>query len=325
MLSNKVMQYTVLIKDPNDQLMDQHTKVMDVLKQTFENKCFRSCLIKEVTKIHRLGHLKFISSRQDSIVKCDVQFEVRVLQFKKNQIIHGCVINKKAENGTVICANDDVAIYIRASKILQGARKGDTIIARAGMFRYKIARPKISVNGFPFIAIFNNVGVIYNITPISSKFLQELLDELNKRMERCKKYKEYDYFRKLLFPCKLTTKATRDKKFSEFKKVPIGEIFQTKEVFITLPDHVDLAEGVVLSATDIDIGHVLNPTSKDVWVKDSQFIINTQYDSNKIIGQFIYQMIEYFNEIETFCKLYDTDEQMKKYIKQFDIYEKSKR
>ena len=52
MIITKIMQYTVLIKDSNDQLMDQYTKVMDVLKQTFENKCFRSCLIKEVVKIN---------------------------------------------------------------------------------------------------------------------------------------------------------------------------------------------------------------------------------------------------------------------------------
>jgi len=259
------------------------------------------------------------------MVKCDVQFEVKATQIKKNQILHECIISKKAEDGTIICANDTAAVCIRSTKILQGMRKGNNIIVRAGVFRYKISRSKISVIGYPFIAVFNKVGVIYNISPTSSKFLQELLSDLEKSMKKCKEHKNYDYFKKLLYPCKLTTRATQDKKFSKFRKIPIDKIFQKKKIFITLPDHIDPTEGVVLAANNIEVEHVLNPASKDLWKNDPQFIISPQYDSDKIIGQLIYQMIEYFDEIETFCKLYDTAEKIKNKQYQFTIYEKSKK
>lgn len=317
MFIRKVIQDTIIIKDPNEQLMDQKTKVMDMLKQKFENKCYANCLIKEVTKIIRMGHLLFIDRRQTPDTKCDVQFEVKAVQLKKNQIIHGCIIKKKAEDGTIICKNGDVALIIEANKLLQGMREGDTIITRLNLSRYKITRNKISVNGFPFVPVFNNKGIIFEVSSHSSRFLQNLLTEL-KEASKCKKHKNYKYFKSLLYPCKPKTKSLYEKKFTNFSKTPIDKLFEKKISFLTFPDFIDPSDEVVLTATDIKIDKVLTPKSRDLWQKDHNFVISNKYNSNMIIGQIIVKMIEYYNELNTFCKLYEKGDS------QFNIYKNNK-
>lgn len=328
MFIRKVIQDTIVIKDANEQLMDQKTIVMDILKQRFENTCYNSCLIKEVTKIIRMGHLIFINSRQKPDAKCDVQFEVRAIQLKKNQIIHECVIKKKAEDGTIICKNDIVAIVIKDNKLLQGVREGDTIITRNKFSGYKITRQetsgrkinraKISVHGFPFIPIFNNKGIIFEVSPFSSRFLKNLLNEL-KEASKCKKHKNYKYFKSMLYPCKPKTKMLYEKKFNTFDKTPIDKVFEKKISFLTFPDFIDPSDEVVLTATDIKIDNLLTPKSRDLWRKDHNFIITNKYNSNMVVGQIIVKMIEYYNELNTFCKLYEKGDS------QFNIYINNKK
>lgn len=318
MFIKKVIQDTIIIEDPNDQLMDQETKVMDILKQKFEGKCYASCLIKEVTKIIRMGPMLFIESRQNPDIKCDVQFEVKALQLKKNEIIHGCIVTKKAEDGTIICKNDDAAIYIKANKLLQGVREGDKIITRLNLSKYKIYKDKISVNGFPFIPVVNDKGIIFEVSPSSSRFLQNLLAEL-KEASKCQEHKNFNYFKNLLYPCKPKTKTLYEKKFSNFNKTPIHKIFEKKISFITFPDFIDPSDEIVLTATKIKIDNILTPNSKDLWGKDHNYIISNKYNSNMVVGQIIFKMIEYYNELNTFCNLYEKEDP------QFNIYINNKK
>lgn len=302
---------------------DIDSVVMDNLKQRFEGYCFMSCLILEILEIQQRSNFVFSRQRQDGSASCNVRVKVRGVVIKKHEMLHDCVVKKIDKDGHIICKNKHSAIYIRASKALQTIKQDQTIVALAGLVRYKIFRPSISVNALPFIPINDSPEVIYNVvignkTGVVKKILNRLEDEINTNKSLPKDV--YAFFIDLIYPYQSKERFTSSKLLTKTFQ-SIVNMADGKKLTLSQPDWLPRDEPVVIVHDDVKSEDVLG--TEDLQATKDGIIITESYEG--VVGHMIHKYMEHIITIRKLCTTYNTMDLVNKNSNLWDIYKRHRK
>jgi hypothetical protein len=325
MLIEKLLQTRVQLTDPADLYSGNiNAIIMDNLKQRYENKCFKSCLVIEVLEIIEKSHFIFSRHSQNAAASCCVRFKVLGMVAKKYEKLHNCVVSKIQKNGDILCKNKYAAIYIKASSALQTIREGQTIVVLAGIMKYIISKPRISVNSYPFIPVFRS-NVIYNITiepsTLIPTFMSRLLLEEKKNGDIKDDIK--NHFVSLLYPYRtkniLNSMLGQGCSFSTFSDV-VGMPNGTS-LMMSRPDCLPCDAPVVMIHSKPPLEDLLG---YDELKKSKDGIVTTE-NYTTIMVQLISSYIELLIDIRELSSTYNTMEKIEENKNLWNIYEKHKR
>jgi hypothetical protein len=294
---------------------------MDNLKQRFEGYCYMSCLILEILEIQQRSNFVFSKQRQDGSASCNVRFLVKGIVLKKHEMIHDCVVKKIDKDGHIICKNDYVAVYIRASKALQSIKQGQTIVALTGLVSYMLFKPAISVNALPFIPVTDkSTNVVYsvavsNTTGIVNKTMELMEEEIKNNKELDKDV--HTFFVDLLYPYITKNKFNKNKDhiktFSQITKMPNGS-----KLYLSQPDWLLMDKPVILSYNKVDSDNVLG--TEELKSTDDGILVSENYES--IMGYMVHKYIEHLLTIRKLCTTYSTMELVEENSNLWDIYKR---
>ena len=295
--------------------------VMDNLKQRFEGYCYMSCLILEVLEIQKRSNFVFSKQRHDGSASCNVRMKVKGIVIKKHEMLHDCVVKKIDKDGHIICKNKHSAVYIRASKALQTIKQGQTIVALAGLVKYKMFKPAISVNALPFIPITDkSTEVIYTVivsnpTGIVQKMLTRMDEEIKNNQSLDKDV--YAFFMDLLYPYK-TKKRFDTVKSSAKPLTQIAKSTNGTKLNLSQPDWILMDTPLVIVHSKVDSDNVLG--SDDLKSTQEGIVVTEEYEN--IMGYMIHKYIEHMVTLRKLCTSYDSMEKVKDNSNVWDIYKR---
>ena len=298
--------------------------VMDNLKQRFEGYCYMSCLVLDVLDIQQRSNFMFSRQRHDGSASCNVQFRVRGVVIKKNEMIHDCVVKKIDKDGHIICKNKYSAIYIRASKALQTIKQGQTIVALAGLVNYKMFKPAISVNALPFIPIIDKSSdIIYTVhvsnpTGIVKKMLTRMEDEIKQNQSLDKEV--YAFFLDLFYPYQTKKRYDKDKASTKTLSHIASSASGTK-LNLSQPDWLPMDEPVVLSYEKVESDDVLG--TDELKATGDGIVVTENYET--IMGYMVHKYIEHMVTIRKLCTTYNTMELVNENSNVWDIYKRHRK
>jgi hypothetical protein len=326
MFIEKSVQTTVNFTEPNViYTPDIDSAIMDNLKQRFEGYCYSSCLVTEVVRIEDRGNLIFSRQRQDASATCSVRFIVKGLILQKNEMLHDCIVLKIDKDGHIICKNKHAVIYIKAAKALQTIKTGQTIVVLAGMVKYKLFKPSISVNALPFIPVFHR-HAIYRVTAAEHDILKGLYAELEAEIKiNAKLGKQvYSFFMDLMYPY-ASSKELDDIK--DAKTTPIKSLLKMEgELLISVPDCLPLGQPDVLVHKKVNTEDVLGTTElMGVEGKTAEESLVTSEEFVGVVGKIISDKIRHLQTIRHLCTTYYSMEEIKKNNNIWDIYKRYRR
>jgi hypothetical protein len=313
MYSTRDIQTRVVFNNPNDIYGDQENNVLRVLRNRYENKCYMSCFVVEITEILQLGQLIFSRQKIDGSAVCNVHFRVRCIIIKKNDILHDCKVIKINKHGHILCKNQHAVIYINKHKALQTIREGQVILAIAGVIKYKPLTPSITVCALPFIPIVNpTTRYVLNIT--ASNTVDILLDKL---AEETKINSELDskintFFTELLYPYAKKRINQQEISFTDVRT-------RNGQIILSQPDWLPIGPNLIVNDKKN-----LNPlkTEEIQESKSGDLVITENYEN--IMGYFIHKHIEQLLTIRKLCTTYNTMEAINANANLWNIYTRNR-
>lgn len=181
MIINKLIEVGLDLQKPVEVYSNLNDNVLNILKNTYEGKCFRECYIITIDDIIDISDGYVANTGNDSYVKIYVRFAATVREFTLGEVITGCKVTEK-KAGIIICNTEYASVYLKENKLLSGVRIGQLIPVKFGSAKYSIGNNKISIKGLPFI--FTNEPVAYhiNINSFSTDDLK-FFDDVMKRVD----------------------------------------------------------------------------------------------------------------------------------------------
>jgi hypothetical protein len=295
--------------------------IMDNLKQRFEGFCYMSCLILEILEIQLKSNFIFSRQRQDGSATCNVRVKVRGIVIKKYELLHDCIVKKVDKDGHIICSNKHSAVYIRTSEALQTIKEGQTIVALAGIVKYKMFKPDISINALPFIPITDSSSsVIYTVVVDNTTgIVQKILDMLNEEIKKNADLDDevYAFFTDLLYPYKSKKKYTSSKlKTKTFSSI-VGSSNGTT-MTLSRPDWVPRDTPIILVHGVVESENILG--TKELQETSTGIVITETYDS--VVGYLIHKYLEHILAIRQLCLSYNTMDLVNNNSNIWEIYRK---
>jgi hypothetical protein len=295
--------------------------IMDNLKQRFEGFCYMSCLILEILEIQRTSNFIFSRQRQDTSATGNVTFTVRGVVIKKYEIIHDCIVKNIDKDGHIICSNKHSAVYIRTSEALQSIKKGQTIVALAGIVKYKLYKPEISINALPFIPIADNSStVIYTVVVNNtSGIVRKILDTLNSEIKKNADLDDnvYAFFTDLIYPYKSKKKYTSSKLATKTLS-SIAGLSNGTTLTLSRPDWVPRDSPIVLIHDKVESENILG--TEELQETTDGIVITETYDG--VVGYFIHTYLEHILLIRQLCISYNTMDLVNNNSNVWEIYKK---
>lgn len=146
MLIKKVIEFRVEVENYLAMYSDPG-RLMSILKERFENKCYKGCLILKVLEIKRQSAC-VISNYKGYI---DVMFEVEAIEYNMGDIITGFRVIKveTIDNIDHIIAESTYCTTLVANRQLASIRVGQIILLEVVATRYAIGASKIAVSTQP--------------------------------------------------------------------------------------------------------------------------------------------------------------------------------
>lgn len=282
---------SIYLEDPNI-IYSKNIKevLLDAIKSKFENKCYQGCLIISVLELIDNSLLKYISTRNNSSVVCDVMFKCECISYVKYEILHNCEI-KKIGVHAIICKNKDTAVYIKSNKELQTLKEGQLIPVIVVDSRYSISNDCITIRAIPFTPVVNND--VYKMSYTSNVDYNSITGykELSQKKSELKS-KDSKFFTDLVFPYKSELK--------EWTNTDIDNVLSKKHKYIRFVSFK------IMYSDNID---------------ESKYNI-IEEDYGNILPVFIQNSILYYNTINGLCDTYPDKKAIKANGNIWAIYEK---
>ena len=301
MLITKVLETSVDLYDPDDiYTLDAKALILKKLNERYQNKCFASLLILNVTEIIRYSNFIMVTDRLDGGAYADVQFKVEGIILTKGEVLQGCKVINVTSGGIII--NHQYAVgmltqdkYKKAFSIIKKDQQIPVIVEDA---TYNVGKSQITISCKPYTPQPFN-ATIYNITSIISPADTEKLDLIltslaseEKLHKNIKKDESYIFFKHLMYPYKTAQK---------FHLSPIGAQF--KKIGLTLKELLEIRDGSLTSA-DITIDdflvHANKPLSNMEKVIDSPLYpaISSILQERIVYLRTLREFAEYYNSVE---------------------------
>jgi hypothetical protein len=292
--------------------------VLDNFKQRFVKKTFSSMYITEIVEIIRLGNYEISRQRQDASAFASVMFKVRGIVLEEGQLVHDCRISNIGKDGTIICKNDYVAAYLKASKQLRSLKAGQKIVLRVAKAKYGLLNDRISVNALPFIPMREKIDTAIFKVKVSNAYLQDIQNTLgvitheNKTLDR-------KFFDKLLHPHKNSKHG-----MPSVALISIDDLkkYEGKTIFMCLPSWVH-RNTQKIAIFDIKEKECKDPLkTKNIRKWKDYMIVRENFQA--ALGNILVRFIKYEHNIKRLCEVYNTPELIKSHSNLWEIYENFK-
>ena len=311
MLITKVLETSVDLYDPDDiYTLDAKALLLKKLNERYQNKCFASLLILNVTEIIRYSNFIMVTDRLDGGAYADVQFKVEGIILTKGEVLQGCKVINVTSSGIIINHKYAVGMltqdkYKKAFSIVKKDQYVPVIVEDA---TYNVGKSQITISCKPYTPQpFNDT--IYNINAIISPADTEKLDLIltdldkeEKQHEDIKKTESYTFFKKLMYPY-----ATPQK----FQLSPIGATFIS--IPVTLKNILEIRDGSLTSA-DISSSEFLMHSKKLINI--DKVIDSPLYPA---ISSILQERILYLRTLREFAEYYNSVEKTQEMLAYWKI------
>lgn len=319
---------------------DSELVIMSKLRKVFEGKCYKSSLIRRITRIVRRGWIKPAQNLTDGSSDVNVIFEAEAIVYNEGDIITDCVVKNVERSGELICKSEHAAIHIRGNVTLRGIQTGQTIPVRVVSVRYSVGKDSITINGTPYFHPMTFFLYKTDITPgkVPAEVI-ELLRSLHKNaIEAENKFSELDpklrkFFTETFYP------FTEDK-FESTSGKGIQKLNMMEEVkkFVDAGfDNAKTDESPMFvirhPRTDKSLPTIFHmeesifkgDISEIPLLDAKQFTISAVHESYaSILVQYLEEYISYLTMISELIATYDTEEKRQAHKNVWAIYNKLK-
>lgn len=323
MIYKRVFNKSITISDVNNIYNpNMDNLLLEILKDTFENKCYKSCYILNINHIINRSDINFNNKDLEASANISVQFEADTLHYDMYDIITNVSITAITEH-KIICQHKNASIFIQYENKLKNYKENQTIPIKVGICKYYLGENKISINAFPFIPLKSEIETetYYNISKLTNNEITELnslsiindIQLVEEEMVELKKQNpdRWEYFNNLLYPFK--TEKKKNKNITEIDLLDFDKLTKEDTIVATLPQY---------NITNRKILTVSNNKSVQKKINDTGNIIT----QNPITVLSII-LIKYYKHIKTINELtvvYNSDEEFNKHLNIFDTYRMNK-
>ena len=198
----------------------------------------------------------------------NMTFEVDAIQYSKNEIIHGCKIIKKEQNGIIHAKSEHAGIQINTPANMSIFNEGETVPVVVKMVRYNVNQTAISVLAIPFIPVVEPT-IYYNIngklTQHEKNSIKHIMTQISEEEKNIKqmKYdsKVYKFFIEML--------SNKNNKLDK-------AILQSYNKIIDINNIFEISNGVIFQDTSdfgtFSIYHIENKDVKPEIIDEKPFI-----------------------------------------------------
>lgn len=303
----KVLETRIDVFNINDIYCSDYNKsVIQMLKDKFALKCFKSIYILDILRIVNRSTLQCKSKVLDGSVYIDVTFEVLGIVYDKGDIIHNCKIIQINNNGIIHAKSAYASLYIKNILDVHIFKENDEIPVIVNMSRYNIYDTEISVSSIPLIPILKK-STIYRILSddkkdldkqIASLFNFKELDDIETSIKNMSKSHKvvFNFFKNLLYPFKKI-----QKNYGTENIISLENLLSLMHLdMIYIPDSY-LDDNTYLKLSEADKNKII---SSDV---DTSVIDISKQEFILYILNNYYKNLSYFIE---FLQTYDTPEKV---------------
>jgi hypothetical protein len=209
----KVLETNIDITDPVNVYSSPDTRVLEILANKFNGKCYKACYIEKVNKIIKRGSCRINKYGAPNIGTVSVAFEVSGIIYAPGEIINGCTFINRDANGIITLRKNNITIMTEdATNKYESLNSRQLVSIRVGIARYRVNGEGININGvilsFPTKTDAYKIAGGLNSEDIT--FLKEAIEEHNNELGQLKnkiKGNEdvYTFFSGLLSPFKKQT------------------------------------------------------------------------------------------------------------------------
>lgn len=198
---------TELNLESSDLFKDIDDVVEKKLKEKYEGVCFAGCKILEILEVLERTTPTMAKNELTSIGVVNVRFLVRGEYYSDNSVISKINI-VHADINNYICKNENIVVHLTHPETLKQGAQIPVIIYNV---RYPIMRNTIVALGTPFIPTPSNPKY-YELTDYENEGTDVFKNIINniKKLDDIKKYKNYNFFKDLLYPYKKKNKITAE-------------------------------------------------------------------------------------------------------------------
>ena len=268
--------------------------ITDMLRHTYNGKCYRSTYILNVERIIKRGNIMCKNKVLDGSFYVDILFEASCLIYEKGEVIHNCKIIQ-INNTTIHAKSEFASLQIKNISKIDIFKENEEIPVIVNMVRYNLFETEIAVSAIPFIPIAHDID-IYKIT--DSEELEIKVDShnifnLEKELKQCNP-KVIKFFKELIYP------------YNSYKAY--NKTYKCDKKAIT--DSVELQNGDIVFLGD----RYLNEDIYFIYKDDVSKIDNKPILSISLRNFIDHYTLEYkknLYQLLDFCKTYDTVEKIK--------------
>jgi hypothetical protein len=243
---NKVFDIIINIENVSDIFTsDLNNKLLDILIEKYQNKCFLSYYIININKILNRSLVEINQNDLNCIFDVCIQFEAECEYYSSQEVILDMEIKEKI-NQNIILKNKHIIALIKNNENTSVFNKGDKIPIIVGKSKYTTGTDKISINAYPFIPIINDT-INYKLSTLTKEekeFLEQnilkdiQIEEENKKNILKTKNNTWEYFNQLLYPF---NKNYSDELIKKNTTIDILDIINQNDILIQYNPKINLS------------------------------------------------------------------------------------
>lgn len=145
----KIVETSIDIKNPVRLFSNAEPKIIELLAQQFEGRCYKGCLINRILSIKKRSFCEVNRFSDPNIATINVVFEVTATVYAVGEIINGCrIINRNEETGVVTLAKGDNVKIIMGDprRNFESFKRGSLVSVIVGTARYPVNHNAITIN-----------------------------------------------------------------------------------------------------------------------------------------------------------------------------------
>lgn len=311
----KIIEHCLNIPSPID-FYSHPDNPLVILKELFEGRCFKECLITKVLEIIEMSEMQIQSLGGIAPGSIRIKFKIEGIVYLTNEVINGCkVINK--DKRTILAKKDNADIFILNTTLLESITEKNIIPVIVSKSLNKINSTSVALSGNLYLPNKKLFGI--NITGyyISDKNTQVDISRVESEIENMK-YEEdqkdkllksnkkgYEFFRKVLYP------------YQEDKKPSAETISIHKLIKGQIPTGVWLVKEDIF---DFDSDKI--SIYKDL---PEDYDKGPNYEINSILNIMIHEYSDNLRIIREMMDIYSTEELIQANTNLFKLFKKTKK
>lgn len=155
MYIKKVIETAIDLDNSINFAPDIRDNLMYLLEDKYAKKCFQGCYVLRILDIIRYSEINIIKNTYSAKGQIYVTFEIEGVAYIPGEIVNGCEVVSKSNDGLIVCKTNESAIYLNAGKTFSSIVVGQFISVRVVRPVYANGETQISINATPFTYIQN--------------------------------------------------------------------------------------------------------------------------------------------------------------------------